>query len=93
METPSSTQLHQLAKKRVEFRSHLVVFFVIMAALWGIWYFTGHGYPWPIWPMAIWGIGVVFHYMFEYRPLGMFSEEEEYKKLKKKFEGEHEVIR
>jgi len=86
MEAPTNTQLHELAKKRVEFRAHIIVFLVTMGALWIIWYFTGHGYPWPIWPMAIWGIGVVFHYIFDYRYNSIMSEEAEYNKLKKKME-------
>ena len=83
MQTLSENQLHELARKRVEFRRHLVVYFVIMAILWMIWFLTGAGYIWPIWPMAGWGIGVIFHYLFEYRSSSFLSEEEEYKKLKK----------
>jgi hypothetical protein len=47
---------------------------------------TGKGYIWPVWPMIGWGIGLVFHYMFEYRSSRFLSEEEEYKKLKKEME-------
>ena len=83
MQTLSENQLHELARKRVEFRRHLVVYFVIISILWMIWFLTGAGYIWPIWPMAGWGIGVIFHYMFEYRSSSFLSEEEEYKKLKK----------
>ena len=83
MQTLSENQLHELARKRVEFRRHLVVYFVIISILWMIWFLTGAGYIWPIWPMAGWGIGVIFHYLFEYRSSSFLSEEEEYKKLKK----------
>lgn len=83
MQTLSENQLHELARKRVEFRRHLVVYFVIISILWMIWFLTGAGYIWPIWPMAGWGIGVIFHYMFEYRSSSFLSEEEEYKKLKR----------
>ncbi len=83
MQTLSDNQLHELARKRVEFRRHLVVYFVIISILWMIWFLTGAGYIWPIWPMAGWGIGVIFHYMFEYRSSSFLSEEEEYKKLKR----------
>ena len=83
MQTLSENQLHELARKRVEFRRHLVVYFVIISILWMIWFLTGAGYIWPIWPMAGWGIGVIFHYMFEYKSSSFLSEEEEYKKLKK----------
>ena len=32
-----------------------------MALLWTIWLVTGAGYPWPIWPMLGWGVGVAGH--------------------------------
>ena len=34
-------------------------YLAVMALLWLIWLVTGAGYPWPIWPMLGWGIGVV----------------------------------
>lgn len=83
MATLSDSQLHELARKRVDFRAHLVVYFVINAFLWGIWFITGQGYPWPIWPTVGWGIGVIFHYLFDYRPSRYLSEEEEFQKLKR----------
>jgi hypothetical protein len=83
MKSPTDTQLHELARKRVDFRTHLVVYCLTNAALWIIWFFTGQGYVWPVWPMVGWGIGLLFHYMFEYRSPRFLSEEEEYKKLKK----------
>jgi hypothetical protein len=87
MQTPTDSQLHELARKRVEFRSHLIVYFVTNAALWSIWFFTSRGYMWPVWPMAGWGIGVFFHYLFDYRPSRFLSEEEEYEKMKSRMEG------
>ena len=86
METPTDTELHALARKRVEFRAHLTVYVITNATFWLIWFLTGQGYVWPVWPMAGWGIGVVFHYVFEYRTSRLLSEEEEFKKLKKKME-------
>ena len=48
METYNERQLRELARKRVEFRTHLIVFCVINGVLWLIWFLTGHGYIWPI---------------------------------------------
>ena len=87
MQNITDAQLHEQAHKRVEFKSHLIVYCVVIGTLWVIWFFTGQGYMWPIWPMAGWGIGVIFHYIFEYRPSRFLSEEEEYRKLKQKIEG------
>jgi len=82
----TDTELRQLAHKRVEFRSHLIVYIVINASLWIIWYATGAHYPWPVWPLVGWGIGLFFHYVFDYRSSRLFSEQEEYEKLKKQME-------
>jgi len=86
MQTSTDKQLHELARKRVDFKRHLVVYLITNAVLWTIWFVTGRGYPWPVWPLAGWGIGVLFHYLFEYRSSRFLSEEEEYKKLKKQIE-------
>jgi hypothetical protein len=89
MQNLSDTQLRELARKRVEFRRHLVVFCVINATLWLLWWMTGQGYPWPIWPLSGWGIGLVFHYIFDFSSPKLFSEEEEYDRLRHMKEEEH----
>jgi len=40
-----------------EVRTYLAV----MVLLWLIWLVTGANYPWPVWPMLGWGIGVAGH--------------------------------
>ena len=92
MQPLSDKQLHELARKRVEFRTHLTVYLVINAMLWIIWYFTGSNYPWPIWPMFGWGVGLTFHYLFDYRRSKLFSEDEEYQKLRRQFKTNEEVL-
>ena len=84
MTTYTDKQLHELARKRVDFRRHLIVYCIINGMLWIIWYLTGQGYPWPLWPMAGWAIGLIFHYLFEYRNPKFLSEEQEFNKLKGK---------
>jgi hypothetical protein len=86
MQTFTDAQLRELARKRVDFRIHLMVYFVVNIALWIIWWLTGQGYMWPIWPMTGWGIGLLFHYLFEYRKSRLFSEEEEFERLKKEMQ-------
>jgi 2TM domain len=49
--------VHQLKKKR-DFKTHLVIYIVVNAALVGIWAITGAGYFWPIFVILGWGIGV-----------------------------------
>lgn len=84
MATIDDTQLRELTRKRVEFRIHCIAFCVINTALWIIWLFTSRGYLWPVWPMALWGTGLAFHYMFDYRSPRFLSEADEYRKLKDK---------
>ena len=91
MQSPTDNQLHEQARKRVGFKIHLFVYCVVNAALWIIWSVTGKGYLWPIWPMVIWGIGLLFNYMFDYRSPRFLSEEEEYKKLKKEIEAHQHI--
>jgi len=90
MQVLNDNQLHELARKRVDFRAHLITYCVIIPALWVTWYVTGHGYVWPVWPMVGWGIGLIFHFLFDYRFSRLFSEEEEFKKIKKELE-EHDL--
>lgn len=84
-------QLWQLAHKRASFKSHLATYLVINAFFWILWFFTrGHhevgedynNIPWPVWPMAGWGIGLVFHYIGAYVTTGQTTVEKEYEKLK-----------
>jgi hypothetical protein len=87
MEAYTERQLRELARKRVEFRTHLIVYCVVNGALWLIWFFTGQGYMWPIWPTTGWGIGIVLHFIFDYRFSRLLSEEEEYNKLRRQLEN------
>jgi Domain of unknown function (DUF1707)/2TM domain len=34
-------------------------YLAVIALLWVIWLLTGAGYPWPVWPMLGWGVGVI----------------------------------
>jgi hypothetical protein len=39
--------------------TQLISYLAVMAGLWLIWALTGAGYPWPIWPMLGWGLGLL----------------------------------
>lgn len=70
--------LRQLEKKRA-FRVHLGVYLVINALIWLGWgivfAYTGFSFPWAVFPLVGWGIGLGFHAWDAYgrRP---FSEEQ-----------------
>ena len=81
--------LWRIARKRANFRRSFYTYIVINALLWGIWWFTSgqknglHGYPWPIWVMLGWGIGIAFQYFGAYHGSKQDLQEEEYEKLKR----------
>jgi hypothetical protein len=58
-------ELRQLAIKRLkakrEFRTHLVAYLAVNTFLVVIWYATGGGFFWPLFPIFGWGIGLVLH--------------------------------
>jgi hypothetical protein len=49
-------------KKRRNFRGHLLVYVLVNKFVVVIWAVTdGHGFFWPVFPIAGWGIGVVMN--------------------------------
>jgi hypothetical protein len=39
--------------------TQLITYLAVIAGLWLIWALTGAGYPWPVWPMLGWGLGLL----------------------------------
>lgn len=58
-------QIYEAATERVkqkkEFYTHLALYIVINALLVVIWAMTSRAYPWFVWPLSGWGIGILFH--------------------------------
>ena len=66
----SEEELYRLARKRVEekkgFYIHFAVYCAVNALLVLIWWFTGspgNRFPWFVFPLGGWGIGVLFHFL------------------------------
>jgi len=63
----SEEELYSLARKRVEekkgFYIHFAVYIVVNILLVIIWAVTGAGFPWFVFPLGGWGIGVLFHFL------------------------------
>ena len=64
----SEEQIYEQAKERVEekkgFFIHLSVYIIVNIMLVLIWAFTtGGGYPWFLWSLGGWGIGIIFHFL------------------------------
>jgi len=61
----SEEQIYEEAKKRVEekkgFRIHAIAYIAVNAFLALIWWLTGAGFPWFVFPLGGWGIGLLFH--------------------------------
>ena len=80
--------LWKVAKKRAGFKYQLVIYLTVTIFLWILWYVnldstTEAGqrfFPWPLWPMCGWGIGVFYSYIDAYRSNNKLAEKE-YQKL------------
>lgn len=64
----SEEEVYEVAKKRVkakrDFYTHLGVYVVVNIMLVIIWAFpAGRGYPWFLWVIGGWGIGVLFNFL------------------------------
>jgi hypothetical protein len=77
----------QRAEAKIAFYIHLTVFSVVNAFLIAVWWFTG-GYqgvfPWFVFPLFGWGIGLVAHYLTVFLRTGVSDRmvEQEYRRLK-----------
>ena len=64
----SEEEIYRLARKRVEekkgFFVHLVFYILVNIGLVIIWAFaSGGGFPWFLFPLGGWGIGLIFHFL------------------------------
>ena len=63
----SEKELYEEARKRVEekkgFYIHFAVYILVNIMLVIIWAVTGAGFPWFVFPLGGWGIGVLFHFL------------------------------
>jgi Domain of unknown function (DUF1707)/2TM domain len=48
-------------RPRLDLDPQVRTYLAVIALLWLIWLLTGAGYPWPVWPMLGWGVGVAGH--------------------------------
>lgn len=93
MDTSRDPELWEHAKKRAGFRMHFLVYILMSIIFWLVWGFTikinvakDINFPWPLFPMIGWGVGVFLHYMGAYHWRKKW-EEKEYNKLIKQKEN------
>ena len=81
-------QITRMAKARVAFKMHLIVYVAVNLFLAAVWYITSDGasptldgrgdYYWPIWTHLGWGLGLAIHGFTTYGPgSNMLAREEE----------------
>jgi len=63
----SEEEMYEVARKRIEekkgFFIHFGIYILVNAVLIIIWASTGAGFPWFVFPLGGWGIGVLFHFL------------------------------
>ena len=63
----SEEEIYRQAKKRVEekkgFYTHCAIYIAVNLLLVIIWAINGVGFPWFVFPLGGWGIGVLFHFL------------------------------
>lgn len=80
----------KIARDKVGFQVHFGIYLAVNAFLIALWYFTsvpfGSVFPWFIFPLFGWGIGIVGHFIAAYRgePYIATVTQREYEKLRRK---------
>jgi cobalamin biosynthesis protein CobD/CbiB len=63
----SEEQIYEEARRRVkerkDFYGHLTAWATVNFVLIVVWALSSRGYPWFLWPLCIWGIFVLLHYL------------------------------
>lgn len=83
-------QLWLVAKRRAKFKRSLSAYVLVIPFLWIIWFLTMpelsryERFPWPIWPMLGWGLGLGIQYLNAYVFEVDSLEQREYDKLRAK---------
>jgi hypothetical protein len=89
---PTDEELRQIARKTAEgkvgFYIHLAIYVAVNLLLIAIWYINGAGFPWFLFILFGWGIGLAANYVgaFHSHALVEGLAEEEYRKLKEKMQ-------
>jgi hypothetical protein len=78
--------LHEIPQKKSRILYPPFDIRVVNLFLIAIWYLTGAGFPWFVFILFGWGIGIVAHYMGMFHGEGYVEglTEKEYRKLKEK---------
>jgi hypothetical protein len=74
------------AKRKADFYVHLAVYLAVNAFLVVLWWATGGGFPWFVFPLFGWGIGIAAHFMEAFIGHGFVDRiaEREYERLRRR---------
>lgn len=70
------------------FYTHLVIYVMVNILIFLIWLFTDTGFPWFVFPLGGWGIGLFFHWYNVFVENGMLGRNWEEKKVRKLMQKE-----
>jgi len=79
-------EAHERAKKKAEFYGHFGIYLAVNAFLVVLWWAIGGGFPWFIFPLFGWGIGIAAHFIDAFTGHGFVDRmaEREYERLKRR---------
>lgn len=63
MRTKLSNNATTKRNPKLGFQIHFIVFLLALPVILIIWYLTDTTYPWPLWSIPAWAVGVLFHYL------------------------------
>ena len=66
------------------FYSHLALYVLGICLFFAIWLFQSTSYPWFVWPMLGWGIGVAAHGMAVFEWVNLFSAQWEKRQIERR---------
>lgn len=89
-ETEMRRRATKIAEDKAGFQVHFIIYIAVNAFLVALWYITspptGLVFPWFIFPLFGWGIGVAAHFVSVYRGYGYIQRaaEREFQRMKNK---------
>ena len=81
-------QMRGRVKEMKSFYTHLVVYVIVNILLVVVWLLSGTSFPWFVFPLVGWGIGIFFHWYNVFVENGILGKEWEDKKVKELMEKE-----
>ena len=74
------------AEAKINFYTDLALYSVVNALLIGLWWYDGGGFPWFLFVVFFWGLGVISHGLILFRQSDCFDKmtEVEYQKMLKR---------